>query len=121
MISLALALQIIRLYMIKNNKKRLQTHNHPDSKSISIQQRDFSILMSCLYSHEECDKVTIKRHISKNSSGILFKAVLYIINVKGYGPENIPERRKVNKNFMNCLVDATGSYPSALIWMKKKL
>ena len=45
---------------------------------------------------------------------------LHIISflIKGSQEGNLSERRRINKNFLNCLVEVKGSRPLALVWLK---
>ena len=44
-----------------------------------------------------------------------------MINMKGSDPENVHERRRINKMFVNCLLEVKSSGPLALIWLKKNI
>ena len=40
------------------------------------------------------------------------------ILIKGSQEANLSERRIINKNFLDCLVEVKGSRPLALVWLK---
>ena len=44
-----------------------------------------------------------------------------LISIKGYEQENLTERRRVNKNFLDCLVEVKGGCPSAFVWLKRNI
>ena len=41
------------------------------------------------------------------------------LNMKGSGTNNRLERRRVNKAFMECLLEVQGDRPKALVWLKR--
>ena len=44
-----------------------------------------------------------------------------MINMNGFIPENVPERRQINLVFMECLVEVKMGYYLALIWLMKNV
>ena len=44
-----------------------------------------------------------------------------MISMEGSDTQDEEIRRKVNKNFMECLVEAENGVPGALIWLKKHI
>ena len=43
---------------------------------------------------------------------------LLVILIKGSQEGYLFERRRINKNFLDCLVEVKGSRPAALVWLK---
>ena len=74
--------------------------------------------MDILYGDNQSE---IKSLVSSKSAIKLsqLKRVLRMINLGGHRYEDLDSRRKVNKKFLDCLVEIEGSKPNALIWLKK--
>ena len=65
------------------------------------------------------DKIGIKSLIlAENSENKKLKQLLRVINLGGCKRE---ERRSINKNVMNCLIEVKSGAPLALIWLKKHI
>ena len=68
------------------------------------------------------DKIAIKKLIrAESSENIQLKQILRMINMKGMGSQDLTTRRRVNKCFMDCLVDVQRGNPAALVWLKKHI
>ena len=62
------------------------------------------------------DEAAIKDLIITENSQL--KTLFCIINMKGEGTEDRNERRRINKTFLNCIVEVKGDFPSAMVWLK---
>ena len=68
------------------------------------------------------DKSAMKEIIcNENGGNRELNQVLRIVNIDGSGPQDVDSRRKINKFFMNCLIETQLGLPEALIWVKKHL
>ena len=65
------------------------------------------------------DKIGIKTLIlAENSENMKLKQLLRVINMGG---SDRKEKRSINKNFMDCLIEVKSGAPLALIWLKKHI
>ena len=55
------------------------------------------------------------------SNNCYLSVSLRIINIQGSGQLKLKERRKNNKLFLDCLIEAKASRPLALMWLKAKV
>ena len=66
------------------------------------------------------DQIAVKELIINETAGNgQLKQALLIINTDCSGNQEVAVRRKVNKFFMECLVDVQLSSAAAFIWLKK--
>ena len=110
---------MINFFLIKANRNSLEKNIGQESENIPLQERDSFHVSNILYGD---DKSSIKQLIAATTlENNKLKSILGIINAKGSGPENRPERRKVNKQFLETLVEEKGCRPLALIWLRKHI
>ena len=100
--------------------KNYQVDKSLHQKYISSHQENIFKIVEILYESNEMDTVSLKRLIlTYDSNNIPLKTILRMINMND--PENVHERRRINKRFLDCLVEVTSSGPLALIWLKKNI
>ena len=77
------------------------------------QQINLQIVIETLYSSNED---TVKELIVSKS---IYLSQILMILIRQEG--DLSERRKVNKNFLNCLTKVKQGQPQALVWLKKNI
>ena len=116
-ISLTIGSVLTSFCLLKVNRRSLQKNIQKRTENIPLQEQDSFHIPNILYGD---DRSAIKRIISSMSSdNNRLITILCMINTRGSGSKNRQERRKINKLFLECLVDVKGSRPLALIWLKK--
>ena len=108
-LSMVLRTSLLRLIIGKQidwkNKSNKTTYNEQ-------QQRNLQNVIETLYSNnEDAMKELIVSH------SIILTQILMLIN----RAEEVSERRKVNKFFLNCMTKVKQSQPLVLVWLKKNI
>ena len=82
----------------------------------------------CHFSIASCFTVQILQSQNKDSVTALITSenknlgpALKMINMEGFYPEDLSERRKINNLFMQCLIEVTMGHRFALLWLMRNV
>ena len=103
-------------YLLKCNRNTLSINKN---QSAGTHQKDCLNLIRILHSNDTIGKIDLVTGEYLNHTQL--NTMLRMIAVKGSDHENLSERRKVNKTFLNHLVKIKGGEPSALVWLKRNI
>ena len=75
-----------------------------------------SLIVKILQSQSKDDVTTLITSENEN-----VPSALRMINMDGFIPENVPERRQINALLMECLIHVKMGYHNALFWLMKNV
>ena len=111
---------LLQICWVKFTGKEFENNKHPTAKNILPQYRDLSNITEILQDNLT-DKAEIKLLIEEHWTNSKLRILLLINNMKGLKTDNLPERRKLNKLILDCIVEVKGSWPRTLVWMKQNI